>query len=129
MFNSIKVLDKPVPATLPFKPLLAKTPNNAAVFSIDTPVALDVGATNFKLSLKDSKFKAEDEVLNAITSTTLCVSCVSNPKDRTVEPANSAALAKSTSKEAAKSKIAGVELAISDAVKPNFASSVCSSTT
>ena len=70
LFNSIKDLDNPVPATLPFKPLLANTPSKAAVFSILTPVALAAGATIFKLSLRASKFNAELDVLKDITSTT-----------------------------------------------------------
>ena len=129
MFNSIKDLDNPVPATLPFKPLLANTPSKAAVFSILTPVALAAGATIFILSLNASKFNAELDVLKAITSTTLAVSSVVRPKALTVEPANSAADAKSTSNEEAKLSIAGVEFAMSDAVKPSFASSVCNFTT
>ena len=114
---------------LPFNPESANTPNNAVVFSILTPVALEVGATSFKDSVKPSKFNAEDAVLKERTSTTLCVSVVSNPKALTVLPANIAALDKSTSNDDAKSKIAGVEFSISLTEKPNFASSVCNPTT
>ena len=65
----------------------------------------------------------------AITSTTLCVSFVSKPNARNVEPAIDAASPKPTSNDAAKSRVDSVAFNISLVVKPNFANSVCSPTT
>ena len=122
--NCMKVFDNPVPAIDPFKPLFANAPNKAEVVSKDTPNALDVGAASLNDSTNEPKFCAELTAAEAITSTTLPVSDASNPNDLTVDPANSAASAKPTSNDAAKSNIAGAAAPTSLAEKPNFANSV-----
>ena len=129
LFNSIKVFASPVPAMDPLSPLSAKTPSNAVVFSIDTPVALETGATNLSDSLSVSKSNAELLVLLAMTSTTLAVSLTSKPKDLTKLPDKAAASPRPTSKDAAKLSIDDVDASISVVENPNLPSSVCNSTT
>ena len=106
-------------------PVFANPPSNAVVLSTLTPTADAAGATIFKLSLNLSKSKAVVEVLLAKTSTNLCVSSVSKPNARTVDPAKAAASLNPISKDAAKSKIAGVEFSMSCNENPNLANSVC----
>ena len=129
LFNSINAFDKPVPALPPLTPLLARTPSKADVSSIVLPVAFAAGETFFNASCKLVKSNALELVLLAKTSTTLWVSSASKPKALTVEPANIAAEARSTSIEAAKSNVALVDAKIWSVVKPILANSVCSSPT
>ena len=128
-FNSMNEFFKAVPASLPFILESDKTPKRAPVLSIVSPNAFAAGAAFENDSLNVVKSCAELTAVFAITSTTLCVSVVSSPNALMVPPANDAASAKSTSKDAAKSNIEGVASPISITEKPSFASSVCRLTT
>ena len=114
-----------VPACEPLMPALDIICNIAEVSSMDIPALFATGATNFIASAKVSISRADELNDDAITSVTRPVSLASNPNARNVEPATSAARAKSLPDACANANVDSVTLVISFAVKPSLANSVC----
>ena len=127
--NSEMMRRNDVPACEPLMPALAITANIAVVSCIDMPADLATGATYFMDSANFSMSNADVENDFAMTSVTISVCDASNWNARNVEPATSAARAKSESVACANANVASVTCVISAAVKPNLANSVCSSAT
>ena len=127
--NSEMIRRNDVPACEPLMPALAITANIAVVSSIDIFAEFATGATYFIDSANFSMSNADVENDFAITSVTRPVSDAFKPNARNVEPATSAARAKSVCAACAKYKVDSVTLSISLAVKPNFANSTCNPAT
>ena len=84
-----------MPASVPFIPLLARTPSAAAVSSKVSLASLANGATNFKDSPKSSMVCADEFAATVKMSTTFVVSFVSKLKPRKTCETISADLASS----------------------------------
>ena len=102
-----------VPACDPLIPAFANTANIADVSSMDIPALFATGATNFIELAKVSISNADELNDDAITSVTRPVSFASKPKARNVEPATSAARAKSLPDAWANANVDSVTFVIS----------------